>query len=273
MATVTGYTAARMQEIIDTTIQSGSIDGNGHLILTTYNGTLIDAGPVLGTVPDASDTIKGIVELATNAEAITGTDTVRAITPAALKAALDDLLQTKLFPVGSYYTSDLNTNPAIILGFGTWTAVADQMLIGAGSSFTAGTTGGSITHTIDTANLPPHTHSDGTLATASVSSHTHGAGSLATNSTGSHTHTIESDFDGAFGGSVFSVHRGGGQGTHDSDPSSSAGSHSHTITGTTGAGGSHSHDVTGSTGSGPGASAPINHMPPHRVVYIWRRTA
>lgn len=37
-------------------------------------------------VPDASTTVKGIVELATSAETITGTDTVRAVTPAGLQA-------------------------------------------------------------------------------------------------------------------------------------------------------------------------------------------
>lgn len=36
------------------------------------------------TVPDASETVKGIVELATNAEVVAGTDTVRAVTPAGL---------------------------------------------------------------------------------------------------------------------------------------------------------------------------------------------
>lgn len=41
------------------------------------------------TISDASTTVKGKVELATDAEAITGTDTVRAVTPASLKATLD----------------------------------------------------------------------------------------------------------------------------------------------------------------------------------------
>lgn len=44
-----------------------------------------------GLVPDASTTTKGLVELATTGEATTGTDTVRAVTPAGLKAATDVL--------------------------------------------------------------------------------------------------------------------------------------------------------------------------------------
>lgn len=39
--------------------------------------------------PDASETVKGKVELATNAETVTGTDTVRATHPAGVKAAID----------------------------------------------------------------------------------------------------------------------------------------------------------------------------------------
>lgn len=39
-----------------------------------------------GAEPDASETVKGIVELATTAEATTGTDTTRAVTPAGLAA-------------------------------------------------------------------------------------------------------------------------------------------------------------------------------------------
>lgn len=47
------------------------------------------SGTNTGDEPDASDTVKGIVELATNTETATGTDTVRATTPAGVKAALD----------------------------------------------------------------------------------------------------------------------------------------------------------------------------------------
>lgn len=42
-----------------------------------------------GATPDASETTKGIVELATTSEATTGTDTVRATTPAGVKAVMD----------------------------------------------------------------------------------------------------------------------------------------------------------------------------------------
>lgn len=64
-------------------ITSGDITNLGNL-----------SGTNTGDEPDASTTTKGIVELATNTEATTGTDTVRAITPAALQAALDALVDS-----------------------------------------------------------------------------------------------------------------------------------------------------------------------------------
>jgi len=87
VATVTGLTAERMEAIEDASVVSGAIDGSGHLILTTFGGTDIDAGSALPALPVASSTLQGIVELATNAETITGTDATRATTPASVAAA------------------------------------------------------------------------------------------------------------------------------------------------------------------------------------------
>jgi hypothetical protein len=89
MAVVTGLTATRMLAIEAASVVSGTVDnGTGHLLLTTHDGTVIDAGYVLGTVVDATDTLKGIVELATNAETSAGTDATRAVTPAGLASVL-----------------------------------------------------------------------------------------------------------------------------------------------------------------------------------------
>lgn len=329
MATVDGLTKARMLAIEDASVVSGEMDVNGHLILTTYGGTDIDAGYMLASVPaasetvsgivelatsaeatagtdtvravtpaglaaavgtlvpDASDTVKGKVELATQAEAIagtsttlavtpeglaatvaaasvpdatetvkgkvelattgeatTGTDTVRAVTPAGLKAAIDAVLQL-IFPVGAIYTSSsVSTSPATLLGFGTWTAINAQMLIGAdGGTFTAGTTGGAQTHTLAEANLPAHVHSAGTLDNAAVSDH---------------QHAIGRDSDAQLGSNEYVLHSAGISGAESTVLTGGAGGHDHAISGN-----------TGSVGSGTA----VNHMNPWRAVYMWRRTA
>ncbi len=50
------------------------------------------AGAYLTSLPDATASAKGVVELATTAEAVAGSDAVRAVTPAGLKAAVDALV-------------------------------------------------------------------------------------------------------------------------------------------------------------------------------------
>jgi hypothetical protein len=65
------------------------------LTTTTYGRallTLANSAALTAAVDSASTTVSGIVELATNAEALTGTDTARAVTPAALQAKIDALV-------------------------------------------------------------------------------------------------------------------------------------------------------------------------------------
>lgn len=102
----------------------------------------------------------------------------------AVNTAKTDVLK-KVFPVGSFYTSyNVNTNPASLLGFGTWSAVQGRFLLSASSAYPAASTGGAATHAITVAELPAHSH---TGSTASAGGHTHTA---TTASAGAHTHTI-----------------------------------------------------------------------------------
>ena len=71
------------------------------------------------------------------------------------------------YPVGSLYMNASNaTNPATLLGFGTWAAFgAGRVLVGIDSSDTdfdgAEETGGSKTHALTTGELAPHNHAVG----------------------------------------------------------------------------------------------------------------
>lgn len=86
MATVTVLTAERTLEIEANSIVSATVNGSGHLIITKFDGSTIDAGSVVGSIGSASETAQGVVELATDAETIAGTDTARAVTPFSLAA-------------------------------------------------------------------------------------------------------------------------------------------------------------------------------------------
>lgn len=70
-------------------------------------------------------------------------------------AALGNLF----YPVGSLYVNITDsTNPATLLGFGTWTAIAGRFIVGFDAGQTefdsAGETGGEKTHTLTEAELP-----------------------------------------------------------------------------------------------------------------------
>jgi hypothetical protein len=55
-AIVTGYTADKMDEILAETIKAAGIDVNGHLIVTTYDGSTGDLGKVTGAKGDTGGT-------------------------------------------------------------------------------------------------------------------------------------------------------------------------------------------------------------------------
>ena len=69
-----------------------------------------------------------------------------------------------VYPVGSIYiNAAVSTNPATLLGFGTWAAFgAGRVIVGLNASDsdfdTAQETGGAKTHTLTVAEIPSHTH-------------------------------------------------------------------------------------------------------------------
>jgi len=161
----------------------------------------------------------------------TGDNTSKLATTGFVQAAL-----SALYPVGSIYTNAaVSTNPATLLGFGTWSAFgAGRVMVGldAGNAAfdTAQETGGS--------------------ADAIVVSHSHTATSSVTDP--GHNHTIgfqNNTIDQNAGSSALAK-----QGT------------SNTSTASTGISVSTSISTTGSSGTNA-------NLPPYIVVYMWRRTA
>lgn len=61
------------------------------------------------------------------------------------------------YPVGSIYMSVNTTSPATLFG-GTWEQLKDRFLLGAGSSYTNGSTGGEAEHTLTVDEMPSHSH-------------------------------------------------------------------------------------------------------------------
>ena len=78
--------------------------GNGTI---AYNSLPYSASAVVA----ATTTVSGIVELATALETTTGTDTVRAVTPAGLQAVVTAITATR--PAWVYYNTSTNLWPAV----------------------------------------------------------------------------------------------------------------------------------------------------------------
>jgi len=164
-----------------------------------------------------------------------GTNTTQVATTAFVTAGL-----AAAYPVGAIFLSTVSTNPSTLLGFGTWVAYGTgRMLISADATYTAGSTGGSATTTLITANLPSHSHSATTTSTDA--GHTHGS-------------AIGSGFISNGGSESLA----GGPNLPFGRPSATASGNA-SITSTT---------TVGSTGSGTAVTT----ISPYIAVYMWNRT-
>lgn len=163
------------------------------------------------------------------------------------------------YPVGAYYISSESTSPAVLFG-GTWVRIENRMILAAGSSYTAGSTGGSATKTLSVANMPTHSHS-----CSSTGNHTHTRGSM--NITGTFgMEAVVQTSSGAF--YRFNTTDDGGYQGGDVQPDGVGFDASRNWSGATSSNGNHQHTI-GNNGSGTA----FNIMPPYIVAYVWRRTA
>ena len=165
-------------------------------------------------------------------------------------------------PVGFVMISTSLTNPATLLGYGTWVQIAQGRTIigegtGGGGTYTNTATGGS-----KDAILVSHTH--GLNNHTHTMNHNHPA--TDTTAAGGHSHdlTVKNSDDGAGGlvtGSVGAIDQGISTGT--------VADHQHSLD---------LPEYTGSTGAASGVTEPSGNsgtdanMMPYLVCYIWERT-
>lgn len=121
-----------------------NMNGNQVLRYTSANKVVLSAGGAdIYLRPNGTSTDAGQLRLFTD-----GTATLNGV-----KIATVDMI----YPVGAIYMSVNSTSPSTIFG-GTWERIQDRFLLAAGSTYTAGKTGGEASHTLTENELPSHNH-------------------------------------------------------------------------------------------------------------------
>lgn len=305
MAEVTVFTADRMLAIESGTVVDGTVDGSGHLILTTHGGTPIDAGNVVG--PPGSDAPAG---------SSVAYQTTPPVTPAVgdVWVDSDDIIpltsgtgSTSSVPVGGIIAfggtiaplgwqicdgAASSTSDLIAVVGANVPDLRGKFILGVSATHAAGSTGGAETVTLSTTQIPSHQHTmanhthSGTSSTVSSdhahnfstggrsAAHTHGTavliGKLASlaNSTGSSPGQL---IGGVADTRTSQTPPGWSPGTESADHSHSGttggitANHTHTMT--TGGPSNNTSDASGGGGS-------HENMPPYwALIYIIRSAA
>ena len=99
------------------------------------------------------------------------------------------------YPIGSVYINVGDVNPAILFG-GTWERLGGRFLLGADSTYAAGSTGGEAAHTLTVDEMPKHNHEIDNL-----------------NASGNSTPfmTVQAQDKKGYGGNVQTMFAGGGK--------------------------------------------------------------
>lgn len=158
-----------------------------------------------------------------------------------------------IYPVGSIYTSVNSTDPSLLFG-GEWEQIEDTFLLAAGSTYSAGATGGEATHLLtsaesgqkagSTANAnATHSHNPSTTSEYFVTCAT----SESNNTRVAYSSSGNRLVDGMTNTSTSVFHH------RKASDSQNA---------------SHAHSITGSN-----ATTAHNNMPPYLAVYVWKRIA
>ena len=259
--------------------QTNVIAGNGISVSTTgINSTVSVNTAVTATLTDAQT----LTNKTLTSPALTGTPTAPTAavstdsTQIATTAFVRDIIPAGIISMWSGSIGAIPSGWLLCDGSNGTPDLRNRFVMGAGSSYAVGATGGATDVTLSTSNMPSHTHSlsaSGTTSTESAN-HTH-TFSGTTSTAGSHLHKYQTGYqtnvtiegqNGNFGG-----------GTPDDGSyiysSSTAGEHEHTYSGTTsGISANHTHTVTvtGTSGSaGSGTSFNIQN-PYYALAYIMK---
>ena len=244
------------------TINGSSILGSGNLTVTGSGVADGDYGDITvsssGTVWSLDAATVGVSELSA-----TGTPSASTFLRGdnTWAAASGGVTMGDVYPVGSVYISIVSTNPATLLGVGTWSAFATgRTLVGidAGQTEfdTVEETGGAKTHTLITAEMPSHTHTQD-AHTHIQDAHTH------VQNAHSHVQGVNSAATGGLSGYTADTSTNTRVNSGYSTSDTTAVNQNATAT---------NQNAT-ATNQNTGGGGAHNNLQPYIVVYMWKRTA
>lgn len=146
-----------------------------------------------GTVTDQIQLYGKAVGGKTELHALDEDGTERAVTTGGklnsgiLGGTLATAIMEQIYPIGIVLTFGVSTNPATLLGIGTWTAIAGKVIVGIDAGQTEFDTldeiGGSKTHTLAISEIPAHTHTYDAMSGGSATGNGGNSNMLANGST------------------------------------------------------------------------------------------
>lgn len=266
-------------------------------------GTEIDnefnaiAGAISSKADIASPTFTGTPAAPT---ATASSNTTQLANTAYVRGELAALIPTGIITLWSGAISAIPSGWVLCNGSNSTPDLRDRFVVGAGTTYAVGDTGGSASVTLDATMIPAHTHSitasgttgnqsadhshSGTTGTESAN-HTHGVSGYTGGQTADHTHSSPSNGapNGGGAGAAFTTGMGNvpGHGTtgtsndHAHYFSATSGgvsaNHTHSIT-TGGVSANHTHTVTvsGTSGSVGGGLAHENRPPYYALAWIMK---
>ena len=188
-------------------------------------------------------------------------------------------IMSLLNPVGTIREFNVDTNPAILLGFGTWAAHGAGMVSVALDTSqtefnTLGKTGGEKTHLLTSAESGTKDHGHGASSGYVSNDHAH---YFVTSTNGNHNHGAIANIIHSDGETTTSEYLSGtlswGTCQKRYRPEIGYGG-SHTHDGNTGGiSQNHTHAITVSSSGGANAASSHTNLQPYVVVYRWVRTA
>lgn len=171
-------------------------------------------------------------------------------------------LMLAIYPVGAIYLSAVSTSPASLFG-GTWEQMKDRFLLGAGSGYAAGATGGAAT-----VNITPKGTNAGTAITAAqMPKHRHQTRIWNNGGTKGPAKTT-TNYGAGVTNATYGAMYGNGDWQNNTtfNVAQNGYGDQNGITDIAGNGATHTHTFSGTTQS-------VDNMPPYLAVYMWKRVS